>query len=193
MSDERLQDTVQRLRGFLTADYALIARHWADEKQDRDITGDVEDLLSRLDSQAAGEGRWLPIESAPKDGTEILAGNAERDTKWLSCWMDTKTVRKLNLMGWAGAPTHGEPTHYITLLPLTTTTPPVPVAEPEEPTDLAARLWEALKWECCKLPEQAKTIVFLSEDKFRQAVARVIGAAGSETRRRGNPWTGNEP
>jgi hypothetical protein len=70
MSDERLQDIVQRLRGFLTADYALIARHWADEKQDRDITGDVEDLLSRLGSHAAGEGRWLPIESAPKDDTD---------------------------------------------------------------------------------------------------------------------------
>jgi hypothetical protein len=55
MSDERLRDIVHRLRGFLTADYALIARHRADEKQDRDITGDVEDLLSRLGSQAVGE------------------------------------------------------------------------------------------------------------------------------------------
>jgi hypothetical protein len=64
------EHVAQRLRGFLTADYALIARHRADEKQDRDITGDVEDLLSRLDSQATGEGRWLPIESAPKDDTD---------------------------------------------------------------------------------------------------------------------------
>jgi Zn ribbon nucleic-acid-binding protein len=70
MSDERLQETIKRLRVFFDGSnkdsYTIVARHFKDDKQDRDVTGDVEDLICLLDAK--------PV----SDRSCVKCGHAER-------------------------------------------------------------------------------------------------------------------
>ena len=43
-------------------------------------------------------------------------------------------------------------------------------------TILVNQLWETLKQECTKNPDEAKLIPFLSEEKFKKVVAPVLAA-----------------
>lgn len=58
-----VNEAVTRLREFFNDDYTLIARHFKDTTKDRDITGDVEDLLNAAaadNSQLSPSARyWL--------------------------------------------------------------------------------------------------------------------------------------
>lgn len=61
---------------------------------------------------------WLPIESAPKDGTQILGlrGNDARAVFWgeyyVGCWMTGRTLPTMN-----GEPETFNPTHWQPLPP----------------------------------------------------------------------------
>jgi hypothetical protein len=59
------------------------------------------------------EGKWLPIETAPKDGTLIIAW-ASGDLPYISSWMVDRwshnVSRRRSLM-------HPQPTHWLIALP----------------------------------------------------------------------------
>lgn len=55
-----------------------------------------------------------------------------------------------------------------------------PVAGPRGDESPSA-MWTALKDECCKVPAEAQQIVFLSEEKFRKALAPFTAATSSPT------------
>lgn len=56
-----------------------------------------------------------------------------------------------------------------------------PLAAPDERDKaLEDRLWEALKQHACKVPDEAKLIVFLGEGKFREAVGPPLATVRKE-------------
>ncbi len=86
----------------------------------------LEAALSTLQSGAEGRDGWLPIESAPRDGTYVLLYDAGRtDTYLIGRW------RAMN-QGWWGRPTlsgkshlwNDDPTHWKPLNPPTTALQP---------------------------------------------------------------------
>ena len=71
------------------------------------------------DGQAQAVPEWNPIESAPKDGTEVLVGkNYGRSSNYSVAWFDGDEWRDVGDMGWAGMDGEdNQPTHWKPLIP----------------------------------------------------------------------------
>jgi len=86
-------------------------------------------LLADLDRARADNG-WLPIESAPKDGTRILACGGDCDELQLVAWLNDSSISWKKAMAWCSPDSwqdeHGgystySPTHWQPL-----PAPPIP-------------------------------------------------------------------
>ncbi len=75
-------------------------------------------MLGVVDDAVRGSSSWQLIDSAPKDGTEIILGSFREDFEdpivMNSCWIDDDE-RGCYWLDWRGLP---EPTHWMFLPPL---------------------------------------------------------------------------
>lgn len=65
---------------------------------------------------------WQPIETAPKDGTEIVLWCSRREqlihpAKWFKNKWCEYTIDDFDSMGWQSLKVYDEPTHWFQIIP----------------------------------------------------------------------------
>ena len=82
----------------------------ADAKETAMLAGD--ERLARV-TIAEGDG-WLPIETAPKDGTKLLLASS-KDKPWVWCgyWSDDKESNQFGEEGWVDGATSRNELFYV--------------------------------------------------------------------------------
>lgn len=114
----------------MTEDYAAVARKWIAVGMAVPVDDVNEDsptlrrlVAALLSAHAAGraegaEAKWLPIETAPKDGTPVIVARHNDTFGWVRGWSHWVDVR--GIAGWIShgffevpdEPGLGHPTHW---------------------------------------------------------------------------------
>lgn len=125
---EELNASAKKVDRFLDTDAFILAR-----EDTRRLLRDIAAFVEAAEAAMAAKDEWREIESAPRDGTEVLVTGQRTDGRQAGTWLRAVAVwDQVDQAWWAkGAPTHitqaramrTKPTHWRPL-PAPPVTPP---------------------------------------------------------------------